>query len=251
MRVILIRHGQSSNNVLADLEMKDFDHYMETRSPEPPLTELGVKQAELLGSQFALAAEAALPESERISWVGREHPISALYVSPMLRALQTARPMSKLLKLEPRVWVDIHEHGGVFSGNPFAGKAKRHPGLSRSKIAELFPDYVVSEQVTEAGWWMGLYEPDEACFVRAQKVAGELLRMAIAQPNDTIALVTHGTFLDNLLHALLMPGREYDECVHFSHLNTAVSRVDVGETGHVAVRYLNRVDHLPLGLASR
>ncbi|MBK8051240.1 MAG: histidine phosphatase family protein [Anaerolineales bacterium] len=98
---------------------------------------------------------------------------------------------------------------------------------------------------------MGVYESDEECFVRAQNVAGELLRMAVAQPQETIVLVTHGTFLDNLFHALLMPAQPYNECIHFSHLNTAVSRVDIDETGHVAVRYLNRVDHLPGALTSR
>ncbi|MBK8051241.1 MAG: histidine phosphatase family protein [Anaerolineales bacterium] len=73
------------------------------RVHEPPLTELGQQQAIILGQRFGEAAATAPPESERMSWVGREHPISALYVSPMLRALQTAQPMSEVLKLKPQV----------------------------------------------------------------------------------------------------------------------------------------------------
>ena len=75
--------------------------------------------------------------------------------------------------------------------------------------------------------------------------------MAVAPPDATIALVTHGTFLDNLFHALFVPGEGYDDRVHFSNLNTSISRVDFPEGRRISLRYLNRVDHLPADLITR
>ena len=93
MRLLLIRHGQSANNVLAESDGHDYDLYMSTRSPEPPFTALGHRQAALLAQQLAAAAARPLPELERLAWLVTEHPIDGLYVSPMFRALQTAEPI--------------------------------------------------------------------------------------------------------------------------------------------------------------
>jgi len=224
---------------------------MSTRSPEPPLTALGHRQAALLAQQLAVAAARPLPESERMAWLVTEHPIDSLYVSPMLRAMQTAEPIGRALGLAPQVWVDIHEHGGVFTGNPDKANVVEYPGLSRAQMAAQFPAYQILGGVGDGGWWRGGYEELGACYARAQRVATALLAMAVARPDSAVALVTHGTFLDNLFHALLAPGEAYNDCVHFSNLNTATSRVDFHEGGHISLRYLNRVDHLPVELVTR
>ena len=251
MIVILIRHGQSANNVLAESDGHDYDLYMSTRSPEPPLTELGHRQAALLARQFALSATRIAADTERSAWMANEHPICDLYVSPMLRALQTAQPIATTLGLVPQVWVDIHEHGGVFTGNPDKANVVSYPGLTRAEMRAQFPTYQVLDGVGDDGWWRGGYEEIDVCYVRAQRVAAALLAMSAARPEATIALVTHGTFLDNLLHALVVPSEAYDDRVHFSSLNTSVSRVDFDASGHVALRYLNRIDHLSPDTVSR
>lgn len=252
MRVILIRHAQSANNVLAETDGDDYDLYMATRNPEPPLTDLGHRQAALLAQQLSAAAARTVPATERSVWMDRDHPISELYVSPMLRALQTTAPIAAALGLAPQVWVDIHEHGGVFSGNPDKpNDVVSYPGLTCVEIAARFPTYQVHDGVGHDGWWNRGYEEIEVCYARAQRVAADLSAMAADRPDDTIALVTHGTFLDNLLHALIVPSEAYDDRVHFSSLNTAVSRVDFHEGGRVALRYLNRIDHLPPDVISR
>ncbi len=251
MRLLLIRHGQSANNVLAESDGHDYDLYMSTRSPEPPLTELGKQQAELLAQQLAEGTARQTSPSVRQAWVTREYPIDELYVSPMLRALQTAAPIGRKLGLQPRVWRDIHEHGGVFTGNPEKGNVVSYAGLNREEMAAQFPTYVLSDDIGAAGWWEGGYEELDVCYRRAQRVAAALYAMAATEPDRAVALVTHGTFLDNLFHALFTPGECYDDRVHFSHLNTSVSRVDFGENCRVALRYLNRVDHLPMEVITR
>jgi broad specificity phosphatase PhoE len=246
---LLIRHGQSANNVLAESQGHDYANYMAGRVPEPPLSEIGLRQAQLLADHLAAAMKR--PFNERLAWVAREHPVEAIYVSPMLRALQTALPISLALGVQPQVWVDIHEHGGVFTGNPDRGDVVGYPGLTRMQIAARFTGYQLVDGVQDSGWWTGGYEEMDACYGRACKVSARLYELAEQQPDATVALVTHGTFLDALLHALFAPGESYGERVHFSHLNTAISRVDFGSGRRLALRYLNRIDHLPPELVTR
>ena len=88
---------------------------------------------------------------------------------------------------------------------------------------------------------------------RAQRVAAALQVMATERGDEAILLVSHGTFLDQLLKALfgVSGGADTDMRFHFSHLNTGISRIDFLEGGHVAVRYLNRVPHLEPKLHTR
>jgi broad specificity phosphatase PhoE len=76
MRLLLIRHGQTSANVKGLLA---------TARPGPGLTRLGRKQAAAIPD--ALAAE----------------QIAALYVSPLTRTAETAAPLARARGLEPRV----------------------------------------------------------------------------------------------------------------------------------------------------
>ncbi len=235
MILYLIRHGQSSNNLLAEQLMDrpgpyPYESYMKQRVAEPPLTTLGEEQAERLGSYVNGMA------------------ISRLYCSPMLRTMQTIRPLAESLGCNPAVWIDLHEHGGVFHRQGADAEAVGHPGLSRSEMSEMFPNYR-TDSIGESGWWHGGEEDLASCHARAVRVAEELQRMASEFGEDeSIAAVSHGTFLDSLLKALLgrLPGHDF----YFNHYNTGVTRVDFSPTRMpgrltVTVRYTNRVEHLP------
>ncbi|KQV07408.1 histidine phosphatase family protein [Leifsonia sp. Root112D2] len=82
MRLLLIRHGQTIDNVRGALG---------TEVPGPPLTELGRKQAD--------AVPAAL-ESEQIE---------AIYVSTMLRTQLTAAPLARARGIDARVVDGLQE----------------------------------------------------------------------------------------------------------------------------------------------
>lgn len=89
MKVYLIRHAQSTNQVLDSRDSMVFD---------PHLTDLGERQA--------------MPPAEYIAAI--EHrtgfadgDIDRLTCSPMWRALQTTRPLAEALGLRPEVWVDV------------------------------------------------------------------------------------------------------------------------------------------------
>lgn len=99
-RLYLIRHGQSAGNAEGR-----FGGHSAT-----PLSELGVKQAELT-AQF-LAKE----------------KIHVLYSSDLLRATQTAEPSAKLLELEINSTTDFRERNvGVLEGLTFVEAKEFYP----------------------------------------------------------------------------------------------------------------------------
>jgi broad specificity phosphatase PhoE len=242
MKLFIIRHAQSYNNTLPNEE---------GRVQDPWLTDLGRRQAELLAQHLATGKNPELS-----SWVNvegtagrnrRGYNITKLYCSAMHRALQTAQPVGRALDLQPEVWVDIHEHGGIYLDHgPEGGGIMGHPGKTRSEILAEFPDYILPDNITEAGWWQNGYEDWPTCLGRAIKVAAALRQKAGSE--ERIALVSHGGFIDALIKALL--NQSPSPHVFYYHFNTAVSRIDFRSDGYLDVRYLNRVDHLPQELIS-
>jgi probable phosphoglycerate mutase len=82
MRLILVRHGQSPSNI---------DRLIDTTVPGPPLTELGVAQAEALPATLA----------------GEE--VDVIYASSMTRALMTAEPLGRVRGLPVNVRDGLRE----------------------------------------------------------------------------------------------------------------------------------------------
>lgn len=230
MELYLIRHGQSTHNAMIDHLDQECD---------PPLTELGKRQAERVAR--ALAKEANPGQGQPAG-----SPITRLYCSPMWRALQTAQPIGQALGLRPEVWVELHEQGGMYLDYGESGGIVGQPGKTRQEILATFPNYVISEGVTEQGWWQHGFEDIPACHKRAAKVA-EVLRQWAAS-TERIAIISHGTFNDALLKALLkqLPGHHF----FYYHHNAAISRIDFHRDDHLNLHYLNRVTHLPPELLS-
>lgn len=246
MKLFLIRHAQSTNNYLA--EQAKMEDYLAEREPEPPLTELGQRQAQRVAEHLANDSH---PESAHDKGIDgqRGYGFTRLYCSPMLRTLQTTLPISQALGLQPQIWVDIHEHGGIFHGDPQKGPVAECFGLTRQEIVELFPDYQLPEEITEKGWWTGGYEEMDVCNQRAQGVADKLRTWASTLPDERIALVAHGTFLDSLIKAILQ--QDFAVQHYYSHYNTAITRLDFTPRGFVLLRYLNRTEHLTPDLITR
>jgi 2,3-bisphosphoglycerate-dependent phosphoglycerate mutase/probable phosphoglycerate mutase len=166
----------------------------------------------------------------------------------MHRSLLTAKPIAKALGLAPEVWIDIHEHGGIFLDHGGHRGVIGYPGRTRSEIMAEFPDYVLSNDITEAGWWAcerGM-EDWPSCMGRAIKVATTLREWAASGRN--VAIITHGGFMNVLLKALTnqLPANH----VYYHHFNTAITRVDFRSDGAINLRYVNRFDHLPPDLIS-
>ena len=246
MKLLIIRHAESSNNRIA-LNL-DYAEYMRKRSADPTITELGMRQAELLGQH--LAGEP--PEDAPPGGKGR-YGITHLYCSPMLRTLQTAKPAVAALGLKPKIWIDIHEHGGMFVGNPRTGEDFiSHPGLTREEIMREYPDYELHEGISDEGWWKMGYEELEDCYARAIRVARQLRQRAHEEQEShtksTVAIVSHGTFIDCLIKALFnqIPENHF----FYFHNNTAITSIDFAPNDTLFLRFLNRTAHLPPDMIS-
>lgn len=245
MKLFIIRHAQSENNVH---EGSDYAAYMRNRVVDPSITPLGFKQADRVA--LHLAAQEHAEHSHENGTEGTGYRFTHIFASPMLRCLQTSLPISKALNLLPEVWVDIHEQGGMFLGNPRTSEGLRFfPGMTRSEIETQFPGYRVPETITEQGWWSGGHEEHAQCEARAERVAEQLRKMALEMPEARVALVSHGTFADRLVKALIGLPTDTPQC-HFSHYNTAITRIDFWGEGFAAVRFTNRTQHLPPEMVS-
>lgn len=237
MELYIVRHGQSTNNVSMMYDNAD-------REVDPPLTELGQQQALAVAKYFGEGfnidtwVEQKPDEREVLRGIG----ITQLYCSPMLRTLQTCQPISHALGLPPKVWIDIHEHGGMFLSYPDDRGLVGFPGMKRSEMLAGFPDYEIPDVIAEEGWWNPNrgYEDISECQGRAIRVMKHLEMQAGSA--QRIALVTHGTFADCLVKAFLnlLPSED----LRFFHYNTAITRIDLRIDGKKILRYTNRTTHL-------
>jgi len=246
MRLFLIRHGESANNFM--MQDGGYDHYMRNRHVDPPLTERGVQQAELLAQHLAANAHPESRHGRSPTQPNAGYGFTHLYCSPMQRAMQTTVPIAAVLGMQPEVWIDIHEHGGIFHGNPRTGEGLTFfTGMARREMSERFPNYLLPDGITDEGWWHGGYEDMPGCFARAVRVARRLTQRANENRTqgvaEGVALVSHGTFIDSLLKALFrqIPDRSF----LYEHYNTAITCVDFMDDGTLFLRYLNRTQHLP------
>jgi len=245
MQLLIIRHAQSANNALA--EGVDYDEYMANRSPEPPITEIGERQAQLVAAHLAANTHPEIAHEKPASDNHPGYAITKLFCSPMLRTLQTAQHISKAIGVQPQVWIDIHEHGGLFHGNPrHGGEIVNFTGLTRQEMLDNFPGCQVPAEITERGWWFKGYEEIAGCCERAVQVAQTLQRWAEETPDERIAIVSHGTFADTLIKALFK--QDFESLLGYYHYNTAITRIDWTHRGYLVLRYLNRTQHLPVDL---
>ncbi len=240
MELFIIRHAQSTNNALPDERDRVVD---------PPLTAIGRRQAELVAAYLTQSTDRSTAPCETETPFGANgcyFGIKRIYASAMYRALETAEPIGRALGLRPEVWVEVHEHGGMWLDHGAPAGIVGYPGMTRAEITARFPDMRLPEDITENGW----YDPArgnegwESARLRAERVAARL--RAWADPDDRIALVTHGGFSALLLRALFsVPPTAH---LFFHHDNTGITRVRFRANGETSLRYQNRVSHLPAEL---
>ena len=226
MDLFLIRHGESTNNALADVSQRVAD---------PELTAKGRTQAERVAAYLAEGLH--LAPTER----AEDRPFfDRLYCSPMIRTLHTAQAIGQAMESRSEIWVAIHEMGGIYLDHGGERGAVGYPGLTRAEIAARFPTSVASAEVGEDGWWDAGKETDQQAQRRAIGVAADLL--ARAGEETRIGFVTHGGFMSLLLSAL--GNQVLDDGTYYEHENTAITRIALAPGGTTVVKYLNRTEHL-------
>ncbi|WP_405948022.1 histidine phosphatase family protein [Streptomyces prunicolor] len=195
--LLLARHGQTvwhAENRYAGIS-------------DVALTDTGVAQAEALGRWAA------------------EHPVDAIWTSPLSRAVRTAAPAAHALNLTPHPEPALRECDfGVAEGRTLAEFAAENPGAAEAfradPVAHAFP---------------GAEDPTAA----ATRGTAALHRIAAAHPDQRVLVVAHNSLLRLVLCRLLsIPLGEYRRV--FPRLrNAAVSELRLQEGAVAALMSLN------------
>lgn len=245
MQLFFIRHAQSQNNALFST-----GRGAEVRSHDPVLTDLGRRQAACLAEALAktnpgLTTDQA--DSQNRAGFGLTH----IYCSLMQRAVATGTAVADRLGLPLHAWVDWHEEGGLYLDGP-NGERLPSPGPGRADFARDYPRLVLPDDLTDAGWWVRpSHEPAVRPFeeqperpLRARRVLAGLVARH-PNPNDHVAVISHGGFYNHILAALVDQHPPYQ----LNHLmnNTGISRIALTAEGNYLV-YQNRCEHLPDGM---
>lgn len=230
MKLLLIRHAQSANNLL----------YQQTgssqgRHHDPPLSELGCMQAEKL-AQHA-------PTDETLS------RLTHLYASLTTRAVQTAAPLAGVLNLPVQGLADAHECGGLYERLEDGSREPR-PGRTHTALLAECAALQWPADLNAGTCWDGGFEAEEdaAYTNRAARVIRALRDQH--SPDDRVALVMHNYFAQFLLAELGgWTGWSGTGSAWFSMNNTSTTLIELGPDYNV-IRWVNRHDHLSADLVS-
>jgi len=235
MQLLLIRHGQSVNNlVMAQTGSEDHRH------PDAELTETGLEQAKRLGQAFA---DGVYPRPD------------VLISSLMMRAVQTVAPVAAALDMPVRGCATAFEVRGVHSGDPNVA-AVPEPGAPASQLLAICPQLQLPPDADESGWYHGSFETPAQAWLRAQAVMNGLAA-SYAHTDHTIALVTHGWFSQFLIRAFIeWPPDGVDGGVRtwleLFNTGTALLRHPGPPLGRrSSLVWLNRFEHLPAEMVTQ
>lgn len=243
MQLVLVRHGQSANNLSYALEQArkrereaqepgaeivEEVQSWPSRVPDPALTDLGLRQAKALGAAFAAGQLPFTP--------------THLYASPTLRAVATMRPLAEASGLPVWLLPESYEVGGIQHFDEQTGVREPRPGATLAQLQEhggplnapagLFPG--------ENEPWDGGFEEDyQPAYARGRRVVDSLL--LAHRMEDVVVMVSHQFFAQFVLAAALgwdtLPGRGF-RVDNTGHLALRM------EEGRTEVEWVNRVDHL-------
>jgi 2,3-bisphosphoglycerate-dependent phosphoglycerate mutase len=231
MHLYLIRHGQSTNNHLYAATGAEVG-----RAFDPELTETGRKQAECLSAYLATFASGRDPLLA---------PITHLFTSPMLRAIDTGLPAARRLGLALTAWKDLHEGGGLFLEDEDTGELVGQPGPDRATIAARFPELGWPAEMGDGPWWNRPAELPEERLLRARRVLGALLAQHPPESEDGVVFFTHANFSNYMLAAALATPGEQRPPAWFALHNTAICRIEFRPGGDPVIVFWNRTEHLP------
>jgi probable phosphoglycerate mutase len=203
--MILVRHGQSTWN---------REHRIQGQL-DPPLSDEGRRQAELLGRRLA----------------GR--PLAGFYASDLKRAFETAEAIGALVDFMPEPTPGLRE---IYLGD--------WEGLRVEDIAERFP----------GAWARWGEEPDwdlvpggEGAARFEARVIATLDKILDRHSHGDVLVVTHGGVIQVALHRVI--GRPSKGLFPFKIQNASISVIEV-RGGRMVIGGSNDVAHLEPALVS-
>lgn len=199
--LLLVRHGQQEYD--PDGPVAEF--------VDPPLSDLGRTQARLVGESLSTKR------------------IDVVYASPLRRALDTGREISRHHRLEPIVVDDLREVG-IFRDVPPDKTPLEH-------IGRLALVGTRQRMVVEKSW--DVYPFSESSYEFRKRVINAIEGIIAAHPCERVAVACHGGVINAYIGHII--GSRYD--MFFRPAHTSVSVV-AGAEGIRALYSLNDVRHL-------
>lgn len=198
MELLVIRHGQSEADILKCHEGRaDF-----------PLTDLGIKQAELLAD-----------------WIKKNYLPDFIISSPLKRARRTAEILASSVEINLQYDDDLMEYNnGKLAGLPYEEAAIKFPAQPENK--KVYISFYGQETLIEFR-------------ARAEKVLTKIIEEY--PPESRVAIVSHGNMINMLFRSFLKLPINCDCSI--SNEDTAVHYWKV-EKEKRKIIFLNKTAHL-------
>lgn len=184
-RLMLIRHGHTSSNSSGGMKMSGWT--------DTSLSDRGRQQAACLARRMA------------------SEMVSALYSSPLVRALETARQVAEVTGAQIRLDPDLREiHCGEVDGWPVEEVRRRYPDLWEAN----------RRQDHDGFRWPG----GESYLELRERSLGVLDRIAAAHPGERVVVVTHAGVISQVVGCLRGKSPARWEC--YRPENCSVTELD-------------------------
>lgn len=208
LNLVLVRHGESSNNTLYDQirEIHGNDcspelmesEYNRLHLNDPVLSERGEKQAEKLGDYIGAGGWKSLVKNSD-NW--------DIVSSPQLRALMTAKEVSRgFSNKNVTVLPFMHESDGCYESTD-DGTTVGRSGLTAAEVESQFPDFKCAAGMEE-GWYKRPHKETRSQYLtRVSSIIDWLWSSVPERSSDTedkgLIIVAHSNLIGKLICTLV------------------------------------------------
>lgn len=216
LELYMIRHGESASNAGLDTDME-----AELRA-DPPLSDKGKRQAELLGEYF------------------KDFPLDALLSSGMRRTMHTANEVALRQPENGAKQIEVHK---IFTE---CGTGEGSRNRTIEEIKKDIPAVIPAEGTDGSQTMFYSYGHDDAQLLERGKEAIKYLRDRFHN-GEKIMVVAHGAFNTFMLYAAL--GMSHEQIFDPSFFNTSITKIiffkeGTGPFGDVHLEYHNNMPHV-------
>lgn len=200
MKLYLIRHGRQDSSLC---------------NVNVPLSEVGRKQAELLGKRL------------------QNYEIDALYSSDLIRAVETAEIVNQYLNLEHKIEPDMKEMS--------FGDLE---GLTDEEIVRDYGEFIKERRMMKSDLAYPNGENGAMVFRRAYPALRNIIRECQEKNAENVVIVTHGGLIRAMLAGIL--GMDFAGKLMFAKEleNTGITQLDYHKDDLFTVERINDYAHI-------